>query len=144
MASLMSQQKETVGFRVRAFREKVKVTAEDLAGKVGISVADLERLEAGGTEVEHWAPILGAVAVNTGKPTSRFMAESGKGKDAVAGQCGPRVKKIREELGLSLEKVLEGIPIERDEYTRIEEGKSVLEGIPIERDEYTRIEEGKS
>eukprot|EP01064_Diplonema_japonicum_P038490 TRINITY_DN9358_c1_g1_i2.p1 TRINITY_DN9358_c1_g1~~TRINITY_DN9358_c1_g1_i2.p1 ORF type:complete len:158 (+),score=32.37 TRINITY_DN9358_c1_g1_i2:108-581(+) len=125
--SVLANQQETIGCRVKAARNVVSRTAEDVAMAAGMSVKKYNEIESGNSEIEHWAPLLGAIAVATGKPTSRFLATTGKATDAVEGRCGPLIKTIREELHMPVSKVLETAGITGEEYKLIEQGKSGLE-----------------
>eukprot|EP01059_Diplonema_ambulator_P021481 TRINITY_DN35689_c0_g1_i1.p1 TRINITY_DN35689_c0_g1~~TRINITY_DN35689_c0_g1_i1.p1 ORF type:complete len:169 (+),score=70.82 TRINITY_DN35689_c0_g1_i1:34-507(+) len=126
MSALVEQQ-ETIGSRIAAARNTAGRTVDDLASAVGVGADEYREMEAGRSELEHWAPLLGAIAVATGRPTSRFLASTGKAKDVVHGRCGPIIKTIREELHIPTSKILEATGITADEYNNIEKGTSGLE-----------------
>ncbi|KAJ9470368.1 hypothetical protein DIPPA_01579 [Diplonema papillatum] len=119
--------KEAVGTRVRAAREKLNLSPEDAAERASVVLDVYELIESGSSELEHWAPLLSKIALATSRPTSRLLSPTGKPKDVVAGNCGPRIKAVREEVGLSASKLVDSLPITGEQYNAIEAGESGLE-----------------
>jgi transcriptional regulator with XRE-family HTH domain len=67
--------KET-GMRIRAERQKVDMTLEDLAKQVGISAITLHRIETGKTSPSVF--VLSKIAAELNKPVFSFIAETTK------------------------------------------------------------------
>jgi transcriptional regulator with XRE-family HTH domain len=112
---------------LRKEREKAKLSASDMASKMRIPQAEYEKMEAGESAAERWAPKLALIAIKLEYPTSRFVSESGKSADAKPGQLGTRVRARREERKMTAADLAKAIELSGQEYDDVEEGKSPLE-----------------
>jgi transcriptional regulator with XRE-family HTH domain len=108
-------------------RERKKLTVEDTATKLGISVDSYRELEAGASPAEQWGPLLARVAIKLETPTSRLLADSGKSADTREGQAGTLIRKHREKRNKTVDQMAEELEIPKPEYEEIEEGKSGIE-----------------
>jgi len=108
-------------------RERRKIALEDMAGQLGLSPEAYGETEAGDSPAERWGPLLALIAIKFEKPTSRFIARSGKSADAQDGQCGKLIRQRREELEKTPEETAEALEISLEEYGQIEAGKSPIE-----------------
>jgi transcriptional regulator with XRE-family HTH domain len=108
-------------------RERKKLSVEDTAAKLGISVDSYRELEAGSSPAEQWGPLLARVAIKLETPTSRLLADSGKSADTQQGQAGPLIRKHREKRNKSVDQMAEELEIPKQEYEDIEGGKSGIE-----------------
>eukprot|EP00759_Apiculatamorpha_spiralis_P025524 PhF_6_TR28855/c0_g1_i1/m.42208 len=130
----MATLKSSIGSRMAEERERLRLSPESVAQSLGVSVQEYYQIEAGASPMEHWLPILGHIAVRTGKPTSRFISPAtGKASDAKEGTVGPTVKAVREVSGASQQNVLEGLggAVTQDHLSLIESGRSGLERYSI-------------
>ena len=112
-------------------RDRKRLTEEDVAGRLGVSVEQYQEIEAGNSPAEEWGPRLALVAIALETPTSRLIAETGKSAQAkqVDGQCGNLIKLHRERKGLSQEQLADKIQVSLAEMQSIESGKSELESV---------------
>ncbi len=108
-------------------RERKKLSLDDTAAKIGLSVEEYQALEAGDTPAETWGPRLANIAIQLETPTSRLLAESGKSADCKPGQAGKLITGHRERRSKTIEQMAEKLEISVDEYRRIEEGGSEIE-----------------
>jgi transcriptional regulator with XRE-family HTH domain len=108
-------------------RDKVGLSAEEVAEELGLSQKAYDTIEAGESPAERWGPLLAQIAIKLETPTSRFIAESGKSADAKEGQCGKLLQQHRERREMSASDLAAAIEISEDEYAEIEAGKSPLE-----------------
>jgi transcriptional regulator with XRE-family HTH domain len=112
---------------LRKEREKAKLSVEDMAAKMKIPKEEYEKMEAGESLAERWAPTLALIAIKLEYPTSRFVAESGKFADAKPGQLGSRVRARREEQKKTAPEMAKAVELSEQEYAEVEAGKSLLE-----------------
>ncbi len=108
-------------------RERRKLSVEDTAAKIGLSVDEYHALEAGDTPAETWFPLLANIAIQLETPTSRLLAESGKSADCKPGQAGKLITGHRERRNKTVEQMAEKLEITVDEYRRVESGESEIE-----------------
>jgi len=110
-------------------REKKKLSAEEVADTLDLSVEEYQAMEAGDSPIEEWGPRLALIAIKLETPTSRFISETGKSADAnqEEGQCGKRITQHREKRNITQEQLAEGIEVSTEELIRIENGDSPLE-----------------
>ena len=108
-------------------RERKKLSKEDVASKLGISLEEYDQIEAGESEAEKWFPLLCLTAVKLSVPTSRLLAESGKSKDCNPGQAGPLIKGHRERRQMTADQMAEQLEVSREEYEQVEAGQSGIE-----------------
>ncbi len=110
-------------------RESMELTQEKVAGSLGISVEEYQEIEAGESPAEAWGARLALIAIELECPTSRLLAESGRFADTQAekGQAGSRIRRFREEKGLTEAQIAEALKISEEEYRKIEAGNSPLE-----------------
>lgn len=108
-------------------RERKKLSAEELADRMGIPEEKYREIEAGDSPAEKWGPLIRELAVALGVPTSRMFATSGKWADTKPGQAGPLIRNHRESKGLSATAVAEKLGIPLEEYEAIEAGTSDIE-----------------
>jgi transcriptional regulator with XRE-family HTH domain len=108
-------------------RERKKLSKEDVASQLGISLEDYEQIEAGESEAEKWFPLLCLTAVKLSVPTSRLLAESGKSKDCKDGQAGGLIRGHRERRQLTAEQLAEQLEITKEEFDQVEAGQSGIE-----------------
>lgn len=118
-----------LGDVLRKERERKRLTVNDTAARMGLSVDGYEELERGGSPIEEWGVKLAQIAIKLSTPTSRFISETGKSAEAgkADGQCGQLIRKHREKRGHSREELARrlGWPIE--ELAMVEAGESALE-----------------
>jgi transcriptional regulator with XRE-family HTH domain len=117
----------TLGAVLRKERELRGIVTADAAARLGIAEDDYQQLETGRSPAEKWGPLLARIAIALSVPTSRLVSETGKSDDAVAGQCGARIRSYREQQQSSPEQVHQQLEIARDEYEAIERGESPIE-----------------
>ncbi len=121
-------------------RKNKELSAEEVAGKLGISEKEYQLIEAGETPAELWGPHLAHVAIALETPTSRLLAESGRFEDCKQGQAGPLIKGHREQREKSAQEVAESLdtyeemqtqegykPLTMEDYRQIEAGESPIE-----------------
>jgi transcriptional regulator with XRE-family HTH domain len=108
-------------------RERKKLSAEEMAEKLGVSPEKYREVEAGNSPAERWGPAIRDLAVTLNVPTSRMFAPSGKSADTRPGQAGELIRKHREARQLTPEQVAEKAGLSAEEYTKIESGSSEIE-----------------
>lgn len=108
-------------------RERKKLSASEVASRLGISEEKYGELEGGSSPAETWGPLLARIAIKLQTPTSRLLAESGKSKDCKAGQAAELIRKHRERNQLTPEQLAEQLEISKEEYDGIEAGRSGIE-----------------
>jgi len=125
--------KTSIGSRMALERERLKLSQEEVAQTLRVTLAEYAQIEAGTSPMEHWLPILGHVAVRTGRPTSRFISPAtGKASEAKEGAVGPTMRSVRENKKLTPVQVLEGLGgVTAEHLGQIESGRSGLERYSI-------------
>ncbi|MEA2559129.1 MAG: Helix-turn-helix domain [Acidobacteriota bacterium] len=108
-------------------RERKKLSPADTASRLGIPEDRYAEIEAGGSPVEKWGPLLFQSAVKLETPTSRLLAESGKSKDCKPGQAGELIRKHRERKQITADQFAQQLGITREEFDEIEAGRSGIE-----------------
>jgi transcriptional regulator with XRE-family HTH domain len=108
-------------------RERCSMTIEQVASKIGVTTEKYAEFEMGKSEIEQWGPKLGYFAMELEVPTSRLIAESGRAKDYIQGQCGRLISKRRQESGKSVDDLCKSLSISTLELERIELGESPFE-----------------
>ena len=110
-------------------RERKRLTAEDVAGKIAIPLEQYLLMEGGESPIEEWGPRLALIAIELKTPTSRLIAESGKSAQArqVEGQCGKLIRQHRENRGIPVEAFADKLQLPLSEVGEIEDGGSALE-----------------
>jgi transcriptional regulator with XRE-family HTH domain len=108
-------------------RERKRLSAEEMAGKLGVSPDQYRDIEAGSSPAERWGPVIRELAVALNVPTSRMFAPSGKSVDTRPGQAGELIRKHREARQLTPEQVAEKAGLSAEEYTALESGSSEVE-----------------
>ena len=98
-----------IGEVIKKEREKINKTVEEMAKAMDMPLEFYQSIEAGDTPMERWAPIHAWIAIKLEKPMSRFVAKSGKTKDAKKGQFGELLKARREEQKKSLEELAKAV-----------------------------------
>jgi len=118
-----------LGDVLRKERERKKLTVEDVAAKLGLSIEDYKMLESGDLTLEEWATSVAEIAIKLSTPTSRLISETGKSAGARLRdrQCGQLIAKHRLRRELSQEDLAGQLawPVER--LALIESGSSPLE-----------------
>ena len=110
-------------------RERKRLSEQDAALKLGLSIDGYQELEGGGSPIEEWGPKLAQIAIKLSTPTSRLISETGKSAQAMQrdGQCGQLIKKHRETRELSLEDLAQQLDWPVDGLKLVENGESPLE-----------------
>jgi hypothetical protein len=108
-------------------RERKKIPAEELAGRLEIPVEKYREIEAGDSPAETWGPLIRGLAVTLEVPTSRMFAPTGKWSDTRPGQAGGLIRGHREAKGKTPTEVAEKLGISVEEYQEIESGTSGIE-----------------
>jgi transcriptional regulator with XRE-family HTH domain len=108
-------------------RERRKIPAGEMAGKLGLPLDRYLEIEAGDSPVERWGPAIRELAVALGVPTSRMFAPSGKAADTRPGQAAELIRQHREARQLGAAEVAAKLGISAEEYDRIESGSSEIE-----------------
>jgi len=108
-------------------RERRKIAAEEMAGKVGVPMDRYLAIEAGDSPAEQWGPAIRDLAVALGAYTTRMFAPSGKAADTRPGQAGELIRKHREARQLGAPEVAAKLGISPEDYARIESGSSEIE-----------------
>jgi transcriptional regulator with XRE-family HTH domain len=110
-------------------RERKRLTAEDVAGQIGVPPEQYKEMEDGNSPAEEWGPRLAQIAIQLKTPTSRLIAETGKSAQAkqVEGQCGKLIKHHREKRDLTREALADKLKISLSDVGDIEEGSTPLE-----------------
>jgi transcriptional regulator with XRE-family HTH domain len=108
-------------------RERRKIPAEEMAGKLGVPLDRYLEIEAGSSPAERWGPAIRDLAVALQVPTSRMFAESGKSADTRPGQAAELIRKHRESRQLSAGDVGAKMSVSPEEYSQIESGSSEIE-----------------
>ena len=118
-----------LGDVLRKERERKRLTVNDAAAKLGLSVGECEELESGASPVEEWGPKIAEIAIKLRTPTSRLISETGKSAQAKQsdGQCGRLIKAHRERRELSLEELAAKLEWPVEQLALIESGDSPLE-----------------
>ncbi|RMH18393.1 MAG: helix-turn-helix domain-containing protein [Acidobacteria bacterium] len=116
-----------LGDVLRKEREKVGLSAAEMAAKLELTPEEYSQMEAGASAAETWGPHLAQIAITLETPTSRLLADSGRAADCRPGQAGILIAKHRERRGKSPEEVAEALGIAVEEYRKIEAGESPLE-----------------
>lgn len=110
-------------------RGRRRLTPEEVAAKLGLSLQEYSHLEDGASEIEMWGPRLAQFAIKLKTPTSRLISENGKSDYAgrEAGQCGKLIKKHREQRGLSQKELADLLGMQPAEVASVENGESPIE-----------------
>lgn len=110
-------------------RERKRLTAEDAAAQLDLSLEGYLDLEAGASPIEEWGPKLAKIAIKLATPTSRLISETGMSAQArlIDGQCGQLVAKHREKRGLSREDLAARLEWPPEDLATVENGGSALE-----------------
>lgn len=116
-----------LGDVLRKERERKKLTVEQAAAHLQLSVPDYLLLEAGESPAERWGPLLARIAIALEVPTSRLLAQSGKSADTRLGQAGPLIREHRERRHKTPEQLAAAIDCPLAEYLEIEAGASGIE-----------------
>jgi len=119
----------TLGDVLKKERNRKKLTAEDVAAGMGLSVNAYAELEEAASPIEEWGPKLAQIAIKLSTPTSRLISETGKSAQAkeVEGQCGKLIKKHREKRELGREALAAELGWPLEEFVSVEDGNSPLE-----------------
>ncbi len=114
---------------MRIEREKLQLSLETVAAALNVSVNDYVAIEEGQSQLERFGPLLGRIAVNCGRPMSRFISATGKASDPRKEGVGAALRSVREELKLPVDQVLEGMSqqVSREQYSGIEHGGSGID-----------------
>lgn len=116
-----------LGDVLRKEREKKDVSVEDAASRLQVDKETYEKMEAGESDAEKWGPILAEIAIQLETPTARLIAESGRADDYEEGGCGRLITHHRERRNKSVDDMVEGVGVTKEEYESVEAGKSPLE-----------------
>jgi transcriptional regulator with XRE-family HTH domain len=108
-------------------RERRKISAEEMARKLGLPVNRYLEIEAGNSPAERWGPAIRDMAVALGVPTSRLFAISGKAADTRPGQAAGLIRRHREARQLGATEVAAKVGISPEEYAEIESERSEIE-----------------
>lgn len=108
-------------------REKKGLSTAEVAEKLGIDEKEYDTIEGGESPAEEWGPHLAQIAIALETPTSRLLAESGRFADTEKGQAGGLIKGHRERREKSVEEMAEAVGISKEEYAKVEAGKSPIE-----------------
>lgn len=108
-------------------RENKKISLEEMAKELSLSLEEYGQIENGESPAEAWGPIFAKLAIKLETPCSRLLADSGKSADIVKGKCGELVRKHRQNRELEKGDVAEYAEVSTEEYSAIEEGESPLE-----------------
>ena len=118
-----------LGDVLRKERERKRLSAEDIAAKLGLPVGAYLELESGTPLFEDWAPRLPELAMKLLTPTSRLISETGKVGEAgqAEGQLGRLVKANRERCALSREELARQLGWSPEQLALVESGEGPLE-----------------
>jgi ribosome-binding protein aMBF1 (putative translation factor) len=118
-----------LGDVLRKERTRKKMSDEDVASRLGLSLDAYRELENGSSPIEEWGPKLAQLAIKLTTPTSRLISDTGKSVQAnqIHGQCGRLVTRHREKRELSREDLARQLDWTTEELTVVEDGKSPLE-----------------
>jgi transcriptional regulator with XRE-family HTH domain len=118
-----------LGDVLRKERERKKLTLDDVASQLGISVEQYQEMEAGNSQAEEWGPRLALIAIKLQTATAKLIAETGKSSHATRadGLCGKLIRARREKRGASQQELAAMIELSASELQRIEEGRTPLE-----------------
>ena len=118
-----------LGDVLRKERERKRLTIEDAAAKLSLSVEAYGELEAGASPIEEWGPKLAQIAIKLSTPTSRLISETGKSAQARQrdGQCGQLIRGHRQKRELSQEDLAKQLEWPLEELASVENGSSPLE-----------------
>jgi transcriptional regulator with XRE-family HTH domain len=118
-----------LGDVLRKERERKRLTIEEAAERVGLSVDIYKKLEGGDSPIEEVGPMLAKIAIKLSTPTSRLISETGKSAQAgqTEGQCGQLVKMHRERRGLDLDELAKRLEWSPEQLICLEKGESPLE-----------------
>src|SRR5258708_5970249 len=110
-------------------RDRRKLSAEEVARRIGVVVEQYQEMESGESAAEEWGPKLALIAIQLKTPTSRLIAETGRSAQArqIEGQCGKLISSNREKRGFSTRDLAEKLAIPTAEMEAIESGKTALE-----------------
>lgn len=110
-------------------RERRKLTSEEVAKQLGISLEQYEQMEAGNSPAEEWGPKLANIAIRLKTPTARLISPTGKSAN-IKGErpeCGKLLTANRERRGLSQEELAAQLKIPVSELASIEACQSPIE-----------------
>jgi transcriptional regulator with XRE-family HTH domain len=110
-------------------RERRKLTSEEVAKQLGITLDQYQQMEAGNSPAEEWGPKLANIAIRLETPTARLISPTGKFANIKAerGGCGKLVMAHREKRGLSQEELAGQLEIPVSELASIESCQSPIE-----------------
>ncbi|NOZ57757.1 MAG: helix-turn-helix domain-containing protein [Calditrichaeota bacterium] len=120
---------KSIGELLRRARTRRRLSLEEVAGHIGVDAQTLSRWEEGDPELEKWGKILADLAIQLSVPTSRLISETGRSSEARPGQCGARIRALREARGVTASDLASGVGLSTEEYERVEAGESPLEEI---------------
>jgi transcriptional regulator with XRE-family HTH domain len=120
-----------LGDVLRKERERKRLTVEQAAVELGLSIQAYEELERGVSSIETWGPKLAQVAIKLSVPTSRLISETGKSADSKLrdGQCGELIRQQREKRELSRQDLASQLNWTSEELASVEDGSSQLETV---------------
>lgn len=118
-----------LGDVLRKERDRKKLTAEDVAAKLGISVDEYQQLEAGTSPAEEWGRTLAEMAIQLGVPTARLISPTGRASQAGQGatRCGELIRAHRERKGISKSELAERAGLTLEEMDAVENAQTALE-----------------
>jgi transcriptional regulator with XRE-family HTH domain len=108
-------------------RQRRGLSAEEVAGALGLARDRYQEIEDGGSPAETWGPRLAEIAIQLETPTSRLLAESGRAADTRFGQAGELIRRHRERRGLAAEQLAAAVGVGAEEWLEVEGGRSPLE-----------------
>ena len=117
----------TIGQVLAKERERKGMACEQVAIGLNLTPPEYRDMEAGSPDLERWALLLAEIAIHLKVPTSRLLAESGRGADAVAGQVGKRIAHFCSLRDLSPATLTLAVGCTPEEWKQIEAGESPLE-----------------
>ena len=120
---------KSIGELLRRARTRKRLSLEDVSRQLGLDVQTLSRWEERDPELEKWGKVLADIAIQLSVPTSRLVSESGRSDAAQQGQCGARIRALREARGLSAGSLAAAVGLAAEDYARLEAGQSPLEEI---------------
>jgi transcriptional regulator with XRE-family HTH domain len=119
-----------IGLEVKILRERLKVSAKELAERIGLSQSQISRLEKGQRRID--TKVLARISEALGVDPSHFFreAEVPPTEDLPppdAGPIGRQIRTLRRRLHLSADEVAERVGVTKARLQNIEDGKRDLE-----------------
>lgn len=110
-------------------RERVEISAQEMAAHLSLDKAIYEALESGNSSAETWGAVLADLAIALEVPVARLLSESGRSRDIEPGGPASLITEHRQRQGIGAEELAAALGLTVDQLHSIEAGESPLADI---------------